>query len=131
MISQDVLCVRLGLIVAQVCSGGALSSYMPNAHITVMGTWRVNANDVGARSAAMFTAPMCGGARASACLMVSAYDNIPAVCDQHSRFRSYDLDGACIIDHVLSGFNGFVSVCSELKHSARARNIWIVCNLKS
>ena len=51
--------MRLGLIVAQVCSGGALSSYMPNAHITVMVPRRVNANDVGARSAAVFTALIC------------------------------------------------------------------------
>jgi hypothetical protein len=44
--------------VAQVCSGGALSSYMPNAHITVMVPRRVNANNEGARAAAEFTTPM-------------------------------------------------------------------------
>src|SRR5665647_2930198 len=65
-------------------------------------------------------------ARASACLMVNAYDNFPAVRDWHSRFRSYDLDGACIVDHVSNGFNGFVSLCSELRHCTRARYIWTV-----
>ena len=131
MISQDVLCVRLGLIVAQVCSGGALSSYMPNAHITVMVPWQVNADDVGASSAAyVHHANVRCGVRASACLLVSAYDSVPAVRGQRSRFRSHDLDSTYIVGHVLGSFNGFVSLYSELGHKARARNIWVVCSLK-
>ncbi len=79
---------------------------------------RVNLNNVEASSTAMFSTLMSVVAMTFPCVMISENEAPPAVGGHRVLFRGNDLNRTRVVDHVLSCFNGFVLLCSELRHRA-------------